>query len=224
MSDPTETDGSGDGLEVRDDRGQDGASLQDRSSDRSIDATDAADGRSDAGSSFADSCACCVVDSPTVAGVVTCLASDQCVSPQQAPCDRPQLAPFLRYYSWALDDHVYSTQPTEFGIDVSGYGFERVEGFIFTTPEVGSAPYYRYWDGSHHFNSTEFIDDTEAGARDRTLLGYVPLSPSTENTARLYHYMFVPSLSQFYTTNYSEVGPGNSGLILEPDVVYLLSH
>ena len=72
------------------------------------------------------------------------------------------IVPFLRY--WNNIDHFYTTNLQEIGTDTvghigrSGYKSEGIVGSIHDTPDRGTIPLYRYWNGLDHFYTTKSDD------------------------------------------------------------------
>jgi hypothetical protein len=70
-------------------------------------------------------------------------------------CAQPSGAlPLYRLYKGAPQtDHVYTTSVTEFNsLKATDYGFDRVEGYLFTTQVSGSSPLYRLSKGANLVN------------------------------------------------------------------------
>ena len=105
----------------------------------------------------------------------------------------PDFAPLFRLYSDVAGqrDHLYTTDPTErTDAESGGYAFERVEGFVSTSPFAGGTPLYRVYKAStnSNFYTTEIADrdaKLAAGYVEKPIAGYVYAAANVAGTVPL---------------------------------------
>jgi RHS repeat-associated protein len=91
----------------------------------------------------------------------------------QAPAGA-DVVPVYRYYSGALEDHLYTTDPNELGCSpASLYQFEFFDGMLMRRQETGTVALHRFYlAGSGHFYTTNPAS-APAGYQYLDTIGYV---------------------------------------------------
>ncbi|MDB5598260.1 MAG: hypothetical protein JWN71_304 [Xanthobacteraceae bacterium] len=85
--------------------------------------------------------------------------------------DVPGTVPLNLYFSTARGDNfTTATAQGERDALAAGYGFARVEGYVFATPRPGTVPLKLYWSAARGDN---FTTATAQGERDAKAAGYV---------------------------------------------------
>ena len=127
----------------------------------------------------------------------------------------PGSSKFLRYYKSGNPDHYYTTGSTDLGAGSGGYVFENPgTGYIFKTNVSGTVPLYRWYRSSpgQHFYTVSSV--SIPGYTYEGIAGYV-YTTQVSGTRPLYRYFRSSAGDHFYTVNYSELGSGASGYVLE---------
>jgi hypothetical protein len=134
-----------------------------------------------------------------------------------------------RYYQPSLHDHLYTTNAAEIGVTkpgqsgIHGYTYESSTFTLFTHPDHGLLPVYRYYHSFYHdhFYTTNIgeIGVMKAGQTGNRgykcegIIGYV--SPKEfPGSVPIYRYYLESTHDHFYTINAAEIGtttPGQKG-------------
>lgn len=134
------------------------------------------------------------------------------------------------YRYWNGFNHFYTTDPNEIGSGRNGYKIEFQGGAeIANQHYTGTVPLYRYYNGSDHFYTTNY-NELGAGRNGYVLErieGYIyptdPFKvPAQRNPAVVPLYRYYNGSDHFYTTDYSELGSGRNGYVLEKIEGYVL--
>lgn len=130
------------------------------------------------------------------------------------PNPGPPAPPGALYRYFGNGEHFYTTSWNELGSGRSGYRYEGVQCYIFTSQSQGTIPLYRYYGNGDHFYTTNWneIGSGRYGYRYEGVQGYVYPSKKA-STVPLYRYY--GNGDHFYTTNWNELGGGRAGYSYE---------
>ncbi len=126
--------------------------------------------------------------------------------------------PFYRYWNAPLGDHFYTVDRNDKALKPYGYGYEKVEGYVFRGQEPGTTPLYRYWNPAirDHFYT---IDRNDAGL---AAYGYAferaeahVYRDQEAGTTPLYRYWNPTIGDHFYTVDRNDAGLAAYGYTFE---------
>jgi hypothetical protein len=137
--------------------------------------------------------------------------------------------PFMQYWDGNRQDHLYTADWCEIGVQDKGYLYERVIGHIYTTQVAGSVPLHRYFNSrtEDHFYTTNYneLGSGNAGYAYEAIAGYVFKSQSSnQNLIPVYRYNHAGKGDHFYTSDYTELGNGKDGYAIENEIFYILKN
>ncbi|SDD39994.1 hypothetical protein [Pedobacter soli] len=90
--------------------------------------------------------------------------------------------PLFEFYSATLNSHFYSTEYKNY----SGYVFSRILGYVFTSPQPGTSPMYRF-KGPNYYAYSIIPSSPYIGYNYDGLLGYIYLN-QVSKTIPIYHH------------------------------------
>ncbi len=133
----------------------------------------------------------------------------------------------LRYYNGGNGQHFYTTSPTEIGSGKYGYVPEGTMGYVFSSQQAGTAPFYRYYNTSFggHFYTTNWGELGSGGSGGWVYEGiqcYIQ-SANVAGSTPLYRYYNTSNGDHFYTTNWAELGSGKWNYVYEGVAGYVMS-
>ncbi|KAG6853462.1 hypothetical protein C0991_004249 [Blastosporella zonata] len=120
---------------------------------------------------------------------------------------RSRASPFYRLYNPTVVDHFYTTNTAE--LTATGYNFEGVSSFIFTSRQPGTVPFYRLYSpaATDHFYTTSASERNNAianlGYKSEGVAGYI--YPNSSCGGVPFYRLYSPSgTDHFYTTSAAE--------------------
>jgi hypothetical protein len=123
--------------------------------------------------------------------------------------ERQRLTPLFRLFHHTLNDHFYTTSPTERDSAVdSGYTYEKVECCVYLLPSDKLRPLRRLLSKSkldHLYTTADpaIRQDEQVGYELEGIEGYVLAQPASD-AHPLYHVKRIDGSDNFYTTSLEE--------------------
>jgi hypothetical protein len=126
--------------------------------------------------------------------------------------------PLYRAVNTSSGDHLLTTNQGEVA-GVKNWSLEGSTGYIYTSSHPGLIPLYRYFVGGYHFFTTNANEVSSAYSEG--IVGYLD---QTQGLGEIPYYRYAAkgnAHGHMYTSNFAELGNGNSSWTLEGIIGYI---